>query len=651
MQDEISRLEKVRFWIFTLLVSMALSAGAWLGSNFPKWLNETPVILDSIRVILDNIRYNVLFLFRANRTFAIIITVVLVVALGVGIWVCSPCLPKRKKKEIRVQNWTDPLMIVGVFLLAIILRQVATMFNKFTWLAQLVVGVFSLYIAYIAWQAAGDISDNRNSEDFDYFEKNKKTVLAKATGLGLALIGPPLWLPGYWGIDLTWSVPVKDLLEYYAALLSLTFISISVMSMLSDRSVVIYWDNIAEGKLIKPIFSSFAAYTYYSIGATIGAGISAVTGNGSAFAVFFLINMFTIIMLTINMVDVYYDREGKKANRVMELQEDLEDYLWLNDEQDDTEDLTDDEFRGKCIGARHYEQKMLLLCQHISRARDEHDMVYLEEVYKLFVENIRCFDTPDGRRVAQMLYTESTNETWPLVMHSIRDMLDQIEALQPKEEDPLCKGFDRSRYGWDQDAILWQCLARTELLPQWIREADQDFLDKQELKEFMHLMIRRLVALYNDMVAHSNYPDVVKPTKKVQKKAAVQIRFRSVKKQEEATVRSAAEYKRLETQLRGGCIHIRDEEDNMPDKVEIREVYKNSLGMEMTNSTLPERLLTVMTLMLQNMDDASCCALKVFLADMPLPGEMMKQEKMYAQGSPEDALWQKYFPRGEKVVS
>ena len=144
MQEEVNRLEKVQFWIFTLLVTMACSAGMWLGSNFPKWLKETPVILDSIRVILDNIRYSVLFLFRNNRTFAIIMTVVLVVALVAGVWACSVFVPKRKKKEIRVQNWKDPLMIIGVFLFMLFMPQVATMFKKFTWVAQLTVGVFSL---------------------------------------------------------------------------------------------------------------------------------------------------------------------------------------------------------------------------------------------------------------------------------------------------------------------------------------------------------------------------------------------------------------------------------------------------------------------------------------------------------------------------
>ncbi|MBR4863162.1 MAG: hypothetical protein IKU07_01195, partial [Oscillospiraceae bacterium] len=115
----------------------------------------------------------------------------------------------------------------------------------------------------------------------------KSSAVWKIAVLVAAVAGLGLWIPGMWGITLPALQIPGELFGHYVGQLSLTFITISVMSVLSEKSVVVYWENIAEAKLIKPLFGSFASYTLYSIAATVGAGISVCLNSHLGFAFFF----------------------------------------------------------------------------------------------------------------------------------------------------------------------------------------------------------------------------------------------------------------------------------------------------------------------------------------------------------------------------
>ena len=107
-----------------------------------------------------------------------------------------------------------------------------------------------------------------------------------------------------------------NMVEFYLTQLSLTFITITVISALSDNGNIIYWENIAEKKLISPTWTCFLAYTCYSFITIFFTTVALFFDghNALCFFVFFGINVIVLIMLTMNMVDVYYNREEKKKN-------------------------------------------------------------------------------------------------------------------------------------------------------------------------------------------------------------------------------------------------------------------------------------------------------------------------------------------------
>lgn len=481
-----------------------------------------------------------------------------------------------------------------------------------------------------------DVYMKRNSEDYVFFERRKKVVLLKATALGICLAGLPLWIPNFWGFTIPQPLALeqKDLLELYIAVLSLTFVSISVMSMLSDRSIVIYWENIAIRKLIKPVFCSFAAYTYYSVGAALGAGISVATGNTSVFLVFCVINIGTLVLLTYTMVDVYYDRDGKKTRMVKELQEDARDYEWIlederlaNDKRREKEHAehrmnkaakrpyTPWEIRDKKIGCQRYKEKIMLLRQNFARSCEEHDVLYLREVYELYIQNPECFHNPDGERIVQMLFAEITADTRPLLIDALETLIDKLEANQSRTKDPFAPYCNQ----WEEDFPLWSDFTKSQYLCDWFRSAGKDSVSAIDLHNFIIQVVRRIVVMYNDMVTHANIKCDGKP------------------------------YDYLKLSVFYSYLTIKTEADERPKPAQVAEVFDVAFGKMIPESMFPSTLMLMLGFLLENLEESERDKLHSLFYDFPLPYAFTPYQHCIFQDekSPAAVLWATLFPQEE----
>ena len=620
-------LDKVKFWVIILMILLSACLGIHIGASWPKQIAVPETAANDfydIGLLFWNFFQNT---FSKNKVAAWTTVAIGFILACVLEFLCLRHRPNKRPSTIKPWEPTLENIQVLVYLLTAVFFGLSAWYDSnITRLLSVCLGILTIATVVELIKVLQDVYVKRNSEDYVYFEQHKKSVLLKTTGIGLLLVGLPLWIPNYWGFTLPQLMVGRDLLGYYTALLSLTFISISVMSVLSDRTVVIYWENIAEGKLIKPVFGSFAAYTYYSIGAAMGAGICVALGNGTAFIVFCTINIATMILLTYTMVDVYYDRESKKLSRAKELREDTADYLWvrkaatLSGEALDThyqnketkEKYTPREIKGKHIGHDRYEEKMLLLCQNIRRANDEHDLMYLREVYELYQENLTCFNTPDGKRVVQMLFVSCAAETWPLLIRSIRAHLADMSQNQLHEEDPF-SGDTWWENNWNQDEPLWVALAESDYLRTWLKAVSNDPLDTQDLLDFIYLVTQRLVLLYNDMVTHYNCEDENK-----------------------------CDY--LTVSLRDCAVWIETAQGQKPDPAQIARVFNSLFGKLVVESTFAARLMRVLYVMLENLQENGLETFKIYLSAFPLPAQFTPFMTPLGFEDPEIALWKEYFP-------
>ncbi len=288
-----------------------------------------------------------------------------------------------------------------------------------------------------------------------FFENHKKGALLTVTAAGFVLVTASCLEPYLYadkGQELMTLFRIieerlegTDLFGYYAAQLSLTFISISVMSVLSDKSVIIYWANVSEDRLIKPTFSCFAAYTYYSIGATVGAGLGIALDNPPMFVVFFAINVAILILLTFSMIDVYYGRDTKKKKLQREMPT-------VPLENADPEQVAE------------YDTCMMNLTQNALRAKEEKNISFLLEVYELMLKKPARFRSELGREtIATILSTVDELTVGPfvrLLKKFYREAYDQSLA----RAEMAVTGKKDMEYSYLQDNFVWEGIGKNEYI-------------------------------------------------------------------------------------------------------------------------------------------------------------------------------------------
>ena len=245
-----------------------------------------------------------------------------------------------------------------------------------------------------------------------------------------------------------------ELFGFYTAQLSLTFISISVMSVLSDKSVVIYWSNVSKDRLIEPTFTCFAAYTYYSIASTICAGLGVALKNSLMFAFFFAVDVLVLILLTLSVTDVYYGRDTKKEKLLKKLRG-IHKNFW----------------ERKRLYAK-YDEMMLSFAQNITTAAQNSDLLYLQEAYELVVKNPYCFekqkgrgndDPQTGRYVIEALISTLDDATFSVFAQAMDLSLEVQETALARYITELEHGAKHlANKTLDSDALFWETLSDNE---------------------------------------------------------------------------------------------------------------------------------------------------------------------------------------------
>lgn len=349
--------------------------------------------------------------------------------------------------------------------------------------------------------------------------KQKKFMLV-AIGLAAVLMGGALLLCFAEGAPLhaveCWlrERVGADLFAYYTSQLSLTFITISVMSVLSEKNVIIYWENIAESRLIKPTFGCFAAFSWYSIIANIGSAAGVFIKSYTVFALFFLANILVLILLTNAIIDVYYGKDSKKKKLVRELQRDLACQIREED------------------GSDAYVEKILGLQQRVRQLHAESNMLELREIYNLYEAEYPLFDDVSAKPFTEALSDSLDLKTDDLFVRMLSRVTETEEARMrahfisgkaamgvppselpleeivevleaqpviPPEENPFGEEAQRTlmRTNPFYDCEIWMALVHTHALKRWVSQVDIVNTRTPSYMEFARVLKRRLVAVYN----------------------------------------------------------------------------------------------------------------------------------------------------------
>ena len=357
-----------------------------------------------------------------------------------------------------------------------------------------------ILLLLIAWFGAV-VYDAITGKISDYSNTHKKKALVIVTFLAAVsvflvcyLIEMRSKLEGYSLFDTV--LKGADIFSYYTAQLSITFISISVLSVLSDKSVIIYWANVSEDRLIKPTFSCFAAYTYYSIGAAVGAGIAVAMGNGFIFAVFFALNILVMVSLTLSMIDVYYGRDEKKKKLRYELEKD---YIHVaNVKYNLKKNRIPEAVDLKYIP--QYTEKMLGLRQHMYNAYAANDLPELREIYTFYAGDPQLFNVEEGEPTVSTLVDTFSEKTFSLFVDCVlhRNCYEIFQRQSGAYLGVLYGEEITYGYLWDCDLYLWKNLSESRFIQSKLFETGgmRDELQTQLLDHAR----QRVSALYNYLV-------------------------------------------------------------------------------------------------------------------------------------------------------
>lgn len=100
--------------------------------------------------------------------------------------------------------------------------------------------------------------------------------------------------------------------DFYLSQISLSFITISIMSILSDKENTLYWENLSDKNLIRPLFLNMFSCVWYSFSTIIVSTVGLIIDNKHVVFFSFLFNIFFLTVLSCKMLNLYFNRDKQK---------------------------------------------------------------------------------------------------------------------------------------------------------------------------------------------------------------------------------------------------------------------------------------------------------------------------------------------------
>lgn len=127
-----------------------------------------------------------------------------------------------------------------------------------------------------------------------------------------------------------WAFTIQDL---YIAQISNSFIITSLLSLFSTNSVVIYWEDIMESRLMKPRYINFVCISGYIFSTLLVSSVAVFTVP-EMIVIPFLLSLFFIAFMSVKMIGVFYGRDLIKKDLVKQIKKEYTAYDKINSKID-----------------------------------------------------------------------------------------------------------------------------------------------------------------------------------------------------------------------------------------------------------------------------------------------------------------------------
>lgn len=100
--------------------------------------------------------------------------------------------------------------------------------------------------------------------------------------------------------------PIKgNEIAIFLCMVSVAFITISITSIVANKTIIIYWINVVEHDLIKPVFNYFVISCYIFI-SLLAALIGVLIRDSIVLGISFIVELFFMIFLSLRVIYVYF---------------------------------------------------------------------------------------------------------------------------------------------------------------------------------------------------------------------------------------------------------------------------------------------------------------------------------------------------------
>lgn len=183
------------------------------------------------------------------------------------------------------------------------------------------------------------------------FRKSKKEYVIMDILIGLLLIalivvGENAFFHYFTSIEeyLLFVIPTGSELDLLLNQYTITFLIISLLSLLSGNRECIYWVDILEYKIILPLHRNFISLTIYSFLSMLAGTVAYIMCDKLLVLEFFVYDVVILIILTLKMVGVYFGKAKIQQRLYKEIIKDVRRYL--NDKDEKTFDTVSDKLNG-----------------------------------------------------------------------------------------------------------------------------------------------------------------------------------------------------------------------------------------------------------------------------------------------------------------
>lgn len=104
--------------------------------------------------------------------------------------------------------------------------------------------------------------------------------------------------------------------NFYLTQVSTSFIVITIMNVLSDKTNTLYWDDIVESKLVHPPYRNIKSFMRYSFLALLISTLGLISHKTYIVSLSFGINVIILVVLSYKMLDIYFNRERNRQKLI-----------------------------------------------------------------------------------------------------------------------------------------------------------------------------------------------------------------------------------------------------------------------------------------------------------------------------------------------